>query len=312
MRSITSVFAAIGILLCASAASAEYPDRTINVLVPFGAGGGTDVPARFFALEMEEILGQNIVVSNVEGAGGTVGATQLSQAEGDGYSLGFMPVGTMTTQPHLKKTSYNADSWTPVCMVSQGPFYLVVAEDSPIETVDDYIAAANGEGIPFRRGRAGFDVPRGTADPRQEAWNHDTVHSDQGWGRPLPPKSTGVEPKQRRGSRISAPDSGGGPWRSCRISAPISTRTFPRWRSSASTRRSRSGSVSSRRPARLTTSWPHSPQLASRRWQRDRFQENMAGANRLIRYMDTASFGPFFREAFALNGQLLRDAGLLK
>ena len=54
------------------------------MLVPFGAGGGTDVPARFFAAEIEKILGQNIVVSNVEGAGGTIGATQLSRAKADG------------------------------------------------------------------------------------------------------------------------------------------------------------------------------------------------------------------------------------
>ena len=99
--------------VAACAAHADYPDRAINMLVPFGAGGGTDVPARFFAAELEKILGQNIIVSNVEGAGGTVGATQLSQADPDGYNLGFLPVGTTTTQPHLKKTSYNADSWTP-------------------------------------------------------------------------------------------------------------------------------------------------------------------------------------------------------
>ena len=122
---VTSAGLIAGLVLTASAAFAEYPERTINMLVPFGAGGGTDVPARFFAAELEGILGQNIVVSNVEGAGGTVGATQLSQAEANGYNLGFLPVGTTTTQPHLKRTSYNADSWTPICMVSQGCSFLI-------------------------------------------------------------------------------------------------------------------------------------------------------------------------------------------
>ena len=148
-KGVTSAGLVAGLVLTASTAFAEYPERTINMLVPFGAGGGTDVPARFFAAEMEGILGQNIVVSNVEGAGGTVGATQLSQAEPSGYNLGFLPVGTTTTQPHLKRTSYDADSWIPICMVSQGPFYLVVAEDSSIKTVDDYIAMANGDGLKF-------------------------------------------------------------------------------------------------------------------------------------------------------------------
>lgn len=94
MKGFTVFVGILGLLLGAGTASAEYPERTINMLVPFGAGGGTDVPARFFAAEMENILGQNIVVSNVEGAGGTVGATQLSQSAADGYNLGFLPVGT--------------------------------------------------------------------------------------------------------------------------------------------------------------------------------------------------------------------------
>lgn len=72
------------------------------MLVPFGADGGTDVPVRLFSAELAKILGRNIVVSNVEGAGITVGATQLSQAAADGYKLRFLPVGTSTTQPHLK------------------------------------------------------------------------------------------------------------------------------------------------------------------------------------------------------------------
>ena len=73
------------------------------MLVPFGAGDGTDVPARFFGAELAKVLGQNFVVSNVEGAGGTVGGTQLSQAAADGYNLGFLPVGTTTTQPPFKR-----------------------------------------------------------------------------------------------------------------------------------------------------------------------------------------------------------------
>ncbi|MEM7023706.1 MAG: tripartite tricarboxylate transporter substrate binding protein [Pseudomonadota bacterium] len=129
-------------LALAGPALAEYPERTINMMIPFSAGGGTDVPGRFFAAEMEKILDTNIVVSNVTGAGGTVGATQLSKAEPDGYSLGFMPVGATTTQPHLRKTSYNADSWDPICLVAQGPLYVTVLDDSPIQSIDDLIEKA--------------------------------------------------------------------------------------------------------------------------------------------------------------------------
>ncbi|NIA70825.1 tripartite tricarboxylate transporter substrate binding protein [Pelagibius litoralis] len=134
--------AAAAVLLGGGAAQAEYPERSIGMMIPFSAGGGTDVPGRFFAAEMEKILGTDIVVSNVTGAGGTIGATQLSQARADGYKLGFMPVGTTTTQPHLRRTSYNGDSWAPICLVAQGPQYVTVLEDSPVKTVDDLIAKA--------------------------------------------------------------------------------------------------------------------------------------------------------------------------
>ncbi len=86
--------------LAAVAANAEYPERAVTVMVPFAAGGGADVPARLLAMELEKELGQSIVVTNVVGAGGTVGATQLADGPSDGYNIGFMPVGTTTTQPH--------------------------------------------------------------------------------------------------------------------------------------------------------------------------------------------------------------------
>ena len=311
MRSIISVFAAIGMLLWASAASAEYPDRTIHVLVPFGAGGGTDVPARFFALEMEEILGQNIVVSNVEGAGGTVGATQLSQAKGDGYNLGFMPVGTTTTQPHLKKTSYSADSWTPLCMVSQGPFYLVVAEDSPIQTVDDYIAAANAEGIRFAGAGPGSmsHVAQLTLDKKLGITTQF-----------IPTKGGGDIATEINGGRAEATawfsDFGSRfGWRALAIMSDQRSDQHPDVPTLAELGYDTQVSVwfgfftQAGTPDDVVATLSAACEQAVAT---DRFKENMAGANRLIRYMDTASFGSFFREAFALNGQLLRDAGLLK
>ena len=72
-----------------------------------------------------------------------------SSPAADEYYLGLLPVGTTTKRPYLKRTSYNTDSWTPICMVSQGPFYLVVGADSPVVTLDDYISAANADGTRF-------------------------------------------------------------------------------------------------------------------------------------------------------------------
>lgn len=139
--------AALAALFTASPAWSDYPDRKISLMIPFSAGGGTDVPGRFFAAEMEKILGAGIIVKNVTGAGGTIGATQLSKARPDGYSLGFMPVGTTTTQPHIRKTSYGRESWEPICLVAQGPLYVTVLEDSEIKTMDDLIALAKSGGV---------------------------------------------------------------------------------------------------------------------------------------------------------------------
>ena len=311
MRSMITVWATAGILLWATTAHAEYPDRTINMLVPFGAGGGTDVPARFFALEMEEILGQNIVVSNVEGAGGTVGATQLSQATADGYNLGFLPVGTTTTQPHLKRTSYNADSWKPICMVSQGPYYLVVAEDSPIQSVEDYIAAANGDGIRF----AGAG-PGSMSHVAQLTLDNKLGIATQF----IPTKGGGDIATEINGGRAEATAwfsdfASKFGWRGLAIMADQRSEQHPDIPTFAELGHDTQVSVwfgfftQAETPDEVVATLS---EACGQAVATERFQTNMAGANRLIRYMDTAAFGPFFRGAFELNGQLLRDAGLLK
>lgn len=311
MRKLFTLLSATALVFAAGAARADYPDRTINMLVPFGAGGGTDVPARFFAAELEKILGQNVVVSNVEGAGGTIGATQLSTADADGYNLGFLPVGTMTTQPHLKRTRYNADSWTPVCMVSQGPFYLVVAADSPIKTIEDYIAAAKGDGIKFAGAGPGsmahvaqltldnalgvktrYIPTKGGGDIATEinggradatAWFAD-FGTKFGW------RALAILSDQRSGQHADVPTLG-------EVGADSEVSVWFGFFTQAGTPDAVVATLSDACAKAVAT---------------DSFKENMAGANRIIRYMDSATFGPFFRKAFELNGQLLKDAGLVK
>ena len=137
--------AGAAVLCAATAALAEYPEKQINLIVPFEPGGGTDITARMVQPGLEKVLGQKLVIRNLEGAGGTVGATQLSKMAPDGYSIGYMPIGTMTTQPHIRKTSYNADSWEPICMVlSDAVSVLVNPEKSGIASMDDLQAAASG------------------------------------------------------------------------------------------------------------------------------------------------------------------------
>lgn len=311
MRHSLAIITALALGLTGGAALADYPERAISVMVPFGAGGGTDVPARFFAAEMEKILGQNIIVSNVEGAGGTIGATQLSRADADGYNLGFMPVGTTTTQPHLKRTKYNADSWTPICMVSQGPFYLVVKDDSPIKTVDDLIAKTKADGLKF----AGAG-PGSMAHVAQLTLNNKLGVNTQY----IPTKGGGDIATEIDGGRADATawfsdfNTKFG-WRALAVMDSQRSEQHPDVPTLAELGYDTQVSVWFGFFAPAGTPDDVVAILSdacAKAVATDTFAEKMAGANRLVRYMPTTEFGPFFREAFDLNGQLLEEAGLIK
>ncbi|MEM7461934.1 MAG: tripartite tricarboxylate transporter substrate binding protein [Pseudomonadota bacterium] len=141
----TFLAAATSVALSATVAIAEYPEKPIDLIVPFEPGGGTDITARMVQPGLEAALGQKLVIRNLEGAGGTVGATQLSKMPSDGYSIGYMPIGTMTTQPHIRRTSYNADSWEPICMViSDAVSILVNPDKSGIKSLEELVSAASG------------------------------------------------------------------------------------------------------------------------------------------------------------------------
>ena len=306
----TMIFGAMALLVSTGMASADYPDRTVSMLVPFGAGGGTDVPARFFAAEMEQILGQNVVVTNVEGAGGTVGATQLSKAKADGYNLGFLPVGTTTTQPHLKRTKYNADSWAPICMVSQGPYYLVVAKDSDIKSLDDYVAKAK-TGLKF----AGAG-PGSMSHVAQLTLDNELGTKTQF----IPTKGGGDIATEINGGRADATvwfadfDSKFG-WRALAILSDKRSEDHPEVPTLAEFGHAAQVSVwfgfftQAGTPGDVVKTLSDA---CGKAVETDSFKENMAGANRLIRYMGSEDFGSFFKEAYDLNGQLLKDAGLIK
>ena len=310
MRSILALTTAVGMVM-SSAALAEFPDRSISVMVPFIAGGGADVPARFLAAEMESLLGTSVVVSNVDGAGGTVGATQLSQADADGYSLGFMPVGTTTTQPHLKKTSYNADSWTPICMVASGPFYLVVAGDSPVQTLDDFIAEANGDGLVF----AGAG-PGSMAHVTSVALN-DMFGTSMQY---LPTKGGGDIATEINGGRADATawfsdyDVKFG-WRALAILSPERSDIHPEVPTLGELGHDADIAVwmglfaPAGTPDDVVAKLDSTCEAAV---SSDGFTENMAKANREIRHMDSAEFTDFFRSAYQSNGELLKAAGLVK
>lgn len=127
------------------AASAEYPEGTINLIVPFGAGGTTDAVARVLGAEFEKLLGQTVVVRNETGAAGTVGTANLSKQAPDGYTLGYIPIGPLALQTNLRDLPYSIEDFTYICRVSDEPNLLLAQRGGPFQSVDDIVNVAKAK-----------------------------------------------------------------------------------------------------------------------------------------------------------------------
>lgn len=127
--------------VAAPPAYADYPERTIELTIPAGAGGGTDTSARRLALILEDMLGTSIAVFNVAGGGGSVGATQFVQsARPDGYALFATWNSPLTTVPLVQDVAYDLDDFTPIASTSQTAYVLCVSPDFPADTGEEFLA----------------------------------------------------------------------------------------------------------------------------------------------------------------------------
>ena len=140
-----------------TAAQAAYPERSINLVVPFPPGGGTDATARLIADAMSPLLGQTIVVENRAGAAGAIGAQHVADAKPDGYTLFFTTMGAMVINPYLYSTlRYDPiDSFTPVGTVGYSGNVLVVNPAVKADTVPELIELAKAEPGKFTYGSSG-------------------------------------------------------------------------------------------------------------------------------------------------------------
>jgi tripartite-type tricarboxylate transporter receptor subunit TctC len=153
-------------IACGSAAQ-DYPTRPITMVVPFAAGGGLDANARHMAAAMSERLGQTVIVSNRDGAAGTMGLTSVAGAQPDGYTIVFTPAVPLSGGPHrLKSLAYSLDSFRYVCQVFENIFAIAVPAKSPYRTITDILADARKDPQRVSYGTSGIGtIPHmGTSD----------------------------------------------------------------------------------------------------------------------------------------------------
>ncbi len=156
MKTISTMLAAAlvaGTALAAPSAMAQdYPTQPITIVVPFSAGGPTDTVTRLVAAAMSDDLGQQVVVQNVGGAGGTLGAGQVAAATNDGYTLLLHHIGMSTAPALYASLPYDPTTdFEPIGLVTEVPMTIVARKDFEPETLEDLIAHVkeNGENVTY-------------------------------------------------------------------------------------------------------------------------------------------------------------------
>jgi tripartite-type tricarboxylate transporter receptor subunit TctC len=148
--------------LAASPAHAQaYPSRIIKMIVPYPAGGTTDLLGRLVADQLKSGLGATVVVENKPGAGTTLGADQVAKSEGDGYTLLMATSTTLAINKTLyKKLPYDpVKDFAPIALVAGVPFALIVNPEIPVKTLSEFIAYAKSKpGLAY--GSAGSGSPQ--------------------------------------------------------------------------------------------------------------------------------------------------------
>jgi tripartite-type tricarboxylate transporter receptor subunit TctC len=138
----------LGILLChAALAQSAYPNKPINLIVPYGAGGSADSRSRQIAQKMSVILKQPIVVDSKPGAGGNIGTEFVARSVPDGYTIGMGNFAPMAVNKTLfGNLRYDPETdLSPIILIEKGPLVLVVNPNSPYQTIGDIVAAAKAK-----------------------------------------------------------------------------------------------------------------------------------------------------------------------
>jgi len=154
---LTAAAFGLSIAISGAALSQAYPNKPMTMIIPFAAGGPTDVLGRVMAQRMSELLGQQVIVENVGGAGGMTGSKRVADAAPDGYTLVLGTVGTHAqSQTIYKKPLYHSvTDFTPVALVAEVPIVLITRKDLPVTNLKEFIAYAKANQSKMQYGSAG-------------------------------------------------------------------------------------------------------------------------------------------------------------
>ncbi len=175
MKNIILVLSFLGTLFSILAQAQTYPSQPIKIVVPFAAGGPSDILARDFAPKLGESLGQPIIIDNKPGAGANLAAEFVAHSKPDGYTLFLMMIGTQAINETLyKKLNYSVTKdFAPISLVASSSLIFVANPSAPFKTIPELIAYAkanpgkvnfgsSGTGTPLHLGGELFNVQAGT------------------------------------------------------------------------------------------------------------------------------------------------------
>jgi tripartite-type tricarboxylate transporter receptor subunit TctC len=148
------LFSALG------AQAQSWPDKPIKLIIPFAAGGTTDILGRIFAQQMTVVLGQNVIVENKGGAGGNIGAEVVAKAPADGYTLLLASGSMLTVNPYMyKKMAINySKDFAPITTLVSGPMIISVSNQLGVNTLKELIALAKTKNLNFGSAGIGSQV----------------------------------------------------------------------------------------------------------------------------------------------------------
>ncbi len=157
MKKLFSAALALAAVLATPAMAQTYPSKPVTMIVPFAAGGPTDIVARFVSEHMSRTLGQQIVIENVAGAGGTTGITRAAQSAPDGYTIMMGHMGTHGAAPALYPgLKYDPTAVVPVGIAASTPILIVASMKFAPKTLQEFVAYAKANPDKLNQAHAGI------------------------------------------------------------------------------------------------------------------------------------------------------------